>query len=1428
MQMNPQRDGVAIVGMACRFPAARNLETFWHNIQHGVDAITSVPPTRWDPLFYDPQTTAVDRFYCQRGGFIDEYAQFDSLKFGIMPVAAEGAEPDQMLALQVAADALLDAGYRDLSLAGVEAGVILGRGNYIGAGMTRLEQHVRTSQQLVECLRVLVPTLTRDQLDNVKHEFQQKLGNYGPDTAIGLVPNLAASRIANRLDLRGPAYTVDAACASSILAVDQAMTELLSGRADVMLAGGVHLSHDVAFWSVFCQLGALSRTEQIRPFDQHADGLLIGEGLGVVVLKRLTDAVAQHDRIYAVIRGTGVSSDGRPATLMMPDAKGQVRAVRQAWKQSGLDPAEVGLIEAHGTATPLGDTVELETLDTVFGRHGDTKVTLGSVKSMIGHTMPAAGIAGLIKAAMAVHHGVLPPSLHCQTPHPILRQSRFVVRDTAESWNGNLTTRIAAVNAFGFGGINTHLVLQSHGEGTGFMPAIKPRPQREGMLRLAADSVTGLLEQLDALARSDGNPTSPDHGPVRVAVSNPTPERIAQARKMVGSGRARSSGRGIWFTTAGLLAAGGKVAFLYPGVEAAFEPRIDDVVDHFQLAAPRCMQPVNLEEQGLGIIELATTLHAALSALGVSADVAAGHSVGEWAGMINCGYIPRDEIKSFVNSLVPGSLEVPGVSFLAVGAGAARVQPLIEDIEQVAISHDNCPHQLILCGADAAMDEVTARLKKARILSQRLPFKSGFHSPMFADFLAPHIRHFEGLSLQSPAVPLWSATTVTRYPTAEQEIRAVAIDHLIKPVRFRELIDELYEHGCRAFVQLGTGSLIGFVQDTLRGKPHVAESANAKERAGLDQLQRVAAALWVEGLDLNWSALQTAPNTLMQLSLGVPLVRLDSPLDVVTTEAELPSDDPVIAACQALLKEATQAGKQILHAFQHADNHVATRKPATAREQAAADAEPPPESVTILPLSVDSHPYLIDHCFFRQPIGWPEMSDRYPVVPLTMTLELMEQAASKLMPGRTIIGLQNVRAYKWIAVEPPTEVTISARCSEADSVFVQIKGYAEGTVLFADRYEPSPECALPELKEAKAINISARELYEDRWMFHGPAYQAITDLTVIGSNGIQGTLTAGPAPGALLDNAGQLFGFWVMLSTEVDRLAMPVKIARISYYHPRPAAGIPSECQVRITRLGRRDVSCDMTLVSEDKVWATIEGWDDWRFETDAKLWPIMQYPERHLYGDILEDGLCVVRSAKRSAGSTDYLSRRFLGAAEREEFAHVEPRQAQHWLSGRIAAKDAARHYCQLNGYGERFPAEITLSSDDQGRPHIDGPWAERLLVSISHQDDLAVAIVVPVTSPAASVGVDIEKIEPRSPGFQTLAFQDQELALLPTDERDAWITRLWCAKEAVGKARGTGLQYNPRTLKAERIEGEKICIDGVWTETRVLGEYALAWTKS
>ena len=296
-------EAVGVVGMACVYPGAPDLDTFWDNIVAGRDSIIDVPADRIDPSFFGEGRDTVDRFGCARGGFVQGDAlAFDPTRFGIMPVAVEGAEPDQLLALKTAAAAIDDAGGLD-AVDPERIGVVLGRGGYLTPGVARLDQRVRTTNQLIETLHALLPDVDDERLAEVRNAFTAQLGELRPESAIGLVPNLAASRIANRLDLGGPAYTIDAACASSLIAVDAAVTELRSGRCDAVLAGGVHHCHDVTLWSVFSQLGALSPSGEIRPFSRHADGILVSEGTGILVLERVADAERLGHRVYAVLRG---------------------------------------------------------------------------------------------------------------------------------------------------------------------------------------------------------------------------------------------------------------------------------------------------------------------------------------------------------------------------------------------------------------------------------------------------------------------------------------------------------------------------------------------------------------------------------------------------------------------------------------------------------------------------------------------------------------------------------------------------------------------------------------------------------------------------------------------------------------------------------------------------------------------------------------------------------------------------------------------------------------------------------------------------------------------------------------------------------------------------------------------------------------------
>jgi phosphopantetheine--protein transferase-like protein len=1438
---------VAIVGMAAVFPGAPDLGTYWSNILAGVDAISDVPASRWDPSYYDPEAAATrrgDRLYCRRGGFVQE-AAFDPTRFGIMPLSVPGTEPDQLLALHAAAEAVADAGGEDRLGDRSRVGVILGRGAYLTAGLARLDQQIRTANQLVTTLRELLPDLDEARLDTVRTAFQSQLGPERPEDAIDLVPNLVASRVANRFDLAGPAYTVDAACASSLVAIDHAVAELTAGRCDVVLAGGVHHCHDITLWSVFSQLGALSHRQQIRPFDRGADGILIGEGTGIVVLKRLVDA--GNDRIYAVIRGTGMASDGRASSLMSPRAGGQVRAIERAWKVAALDPTEsgaLGLLEAHGTATPAGDQAELASLTRVFGppNGAGRDIGIGSVKSMIGHAMPAAGVAGLIKAAMAVHHAVLPPTLHCEDPHPALAGTRFVPVAEARPWpSGASTPRRAGVNAFGFGGINAHIILQQ--------PPGSRRPSRsrptgpERVLLLAGRTPAELEQQLvvpdtGLLDRDDAN-APPQDGPCRLAIVAPTARRLALARRIVAQGTPWRGRDDVWFTTTPLHPepAPGRLAFIFPGLEQGFEPKTDDVADHFGLDRPDLGDTAILGQHGVGVFTVGRLLHAALRELGVIPDLVAGHSVGEWNAMAAAGIYPRRAVEELLASFDPAALHVPGLAFAALGCGAELASQVIDGLNGVVVSHDNCPHQSIICGEQAAVVAVLDQLQARGITGQVLPFQSGFHSPMLAPYLNGIRNTFASLPVRPPARPIWSATTVDRYPDDPDRIRDLATRHLLEPVRFGPLVRRLYDAGARAFIQVGTGSVPGFVADTLAGLPHLTVTANTPRRSGLDQLRRVAVALWVEGWAPRFDRLPLTPRAQttghsvssgleVPLNLGAPMVRLgNSAATLIPTQAApaRPAQlhgHPLLAEFDAALRDATTAATDVLASW-----------PRTS----------PRQTTTTRTISLEAMPYLADHCFYRQPVGWSESADRYPVVPLTTVLELMTDAARALSPGRKVIGMSDVRALRWLAVAPPVTVTTSATLRPDGNVSVTLDGYARGTVLLADEYPGSPQLPHRPLTGERPCEVTAKALYRDRWMFHGPAFQGVAELGPVADDGIVGELIAPPAPGALLDNAGQLLGFWIMMRTAQNRLAFPAGIDQVHYYGSPPKPGERVRCVIRIRSFSATEVIADLELRRVDgRLWASIDRWTDRRFDTDEVTWPVFLFPEHNRIAQRQADGWFLVRDRWPDPATQELIMRRYLGAAERADYQRRTPRAARQWLLGRIAVKDAVRQWLWDAGAGPIFPIEVTVSNDASGRPRVTGPFPEAPEVSLAHTGSLAAALVgQPGYLPG--VGIDIEQITDRDDRTLAAIFTDTERGLLDTvcssdPARSSWVTRFWAAKEAVAKAVGTGLGGRPHQFAVQRIDGDRLLValgEGApsrWVRTEVSAEtepYAVAWTS-
>ncbi|MGI5163990.1 beta-ketoacyl synthase N-terminal-like domain-containing protein [Spirillospora sp. CA-253888] len=1449
---------VAIVGVGAVFPGAGTAAELWRNIRAGVDAITEVPADRWDPaLYYDPDAYGrppeSDRFYCRRGGFLgDDLATFDPTRFGIMPAAVAGMEPDQLLALRTAAEAIADAGGADRLPDRSRVGVVIGRGGYITPAVARFDQRVQASHQLAQVLGELLPDLGADRVQEIRRAFRDRLGPDGPDASIGVVPNFAASRIANRFDLRGPAYTLDAACASSLLAVEHAVRMLRTGQCDAVLAGAVHHAHHVTVWSVFSQLRALSPSERIRPFDAAADGTLLSEGTGVVLLKRLADAERDGDGVYAVVRGVGSSSDGRASSLMNPLVDGQVLAVERAWADAGLDPCAadaVGLVEAHGTATPAGDAAELATLRRVFGTAGPP-LPLGTVKSMIGHAMPAAGIAGLIKAACALRDGVLPPTLHVAEPHPALAGTRLEPVGAPADWERPAgAPRRAVVNAFGFGGANAHVVLEEAPAATASAaapPAVRQVSGDEPVLRLTADDQDGLARLLAApdeelLARTGAEPADL---PCRLAVVGPTARKLDLARAVVRRGTPWRGRGDLWFTPRPLLATGGRLAFLFPGFEPAFAPRVDDIADHFGTPRPALTGRTDLLGHAADVIAVGRLLADALAGLGVRPDLMAGHSLGEWTAMIAAGVYPADTVAELMDAADRDALEPPDVAYAALGCGADRAMEAVGERSGVVVSHDNCPHQSVVCGPPGEVREVLARLAGEGVLGQELPFRSGFHTPMAETYLEPMQRAFGTLPVRAPQVPLWSATTVAPFPAEPAQVRALVVRHLLEPVRFSELVEELHAAGVRAFVQVGPGSLTGFVGDRLGDRDHLAMAVNVPKRTGMEQLRRVVAALWAEGYGSSARPAPAAGHP-VRLALGAPLVRLDGtvpplrPSPAAPARPALPAD-PVSAELDALLREAADSAQTVLDAMRPGARTQSPPAPAGAPPGAPAAAPRETERTTTRTFSLETMPHVADHCLIQQRAGWPEVSDRFPVVPLTTLLEVMADAARELFPELVVVGFERVQAMRWVVAEPATTTAVHARVDEPGGpvpgeprrVRVAIEGHTDGTVLLAARHPVPPAPDRTPLTGERPPVVTGERFYTERWMFHGPRYRGVTEISALAGDGMRAVLEAMPAPGALMDSAGQLCGHWIQVYGDKDQTVLPIGIDRVTWYGPQPPAGERLEATVRNRSVGAASIRSDLEIVGADgRLWGRVDGWTTHRFYTDGPMWRMKFTPELSGVGEPQPGGWTLARKRWDGASSRDLLMRQYLNAAEREAYQGLAPRAQGPWLLGRIAAKDAVRHWLWDRGHGPLFPAELTVRNDAAGRPEVVGPFDEPVTVSIAHTAELGVALI---RAAGQAAGIDAEAVTERGRGFEEVALTDGErdlLAGLPGDRATA-LTRLWTAKEAVAKAAGTGLRGRPRDFVVTAADPGRLLVaaDGTVTvvESRVVEGHVVTWTAA
>lgn len=897
---------IAVIGMACIFPQAPDLQTFWNNILQGVDAIGE-PVENWGAQRY----LDAGRIKTQYGGFLGDLYRFDPREFGIMPNSVDGGETDHYLALLVARDALADAGYLRPDADHLETGIILGHSAYLHRGQVTVIQQNIVLDQTMELLKVALPHVDDEAMNALRHRLSKKLPPTNADNAPGLVPNMMTGRIANRLNLRGPNYTLDAACASSLLAVGAAIDELRTGRCRMMLAGGVNATLPADVSTSFTQLGALSARGKVRPFEAGSDGTLLGEGLGVIVLKRLDDAIADGDRVYAVLRGVGHSSDGKGTGLLAPSHDGETLAMSRAYRESGVTPASVALVEAHGTGIPLGDQTEIASLKTVFGERGAGVATkaIGSVKSMISHCIPAAGIASLIKMSLSLHHRVLPPTLCGQVnPELGIEATPFYVNTQTAPWMSPLgEPRRAAVNSFGFGGINAHAILEQ-------APAEALAPRRlydwpAELCMLSAASAEALAARLDALvAGLAQNPAwklaevaaalaiDDKAGSHRIAIVAKDSATLAKSAKLAIT-KLRSGSGAPWSTRSGVAYSSqrteGKLAFLFPGEGSQYPgmfadlalcfdevqrwldfwnglyglpagQRRTDIVFPSSDVGPE--QRARLEQQlhGMDIGSEAVfiggmAMHELLVAMGVEADVMMGHSSGESAALGACGANPASTPQELaaciaqhfeVYDALLKAGKIPTGALLAVGALPPDTveQTLAEHGTDVMVAMDNCANQIVLYGAPEGIARVQKALTALGGICMPLPFDRGYHTPVFADVSAAFLGYYKNVKLGRPKVPLYSCASVALFPDSVASVRKLAAAQWSQKVRFRETVLKMHDDGVRLFVEVGpSGNLTAFVNDILIDREAVAVSTNVRRRSGVEQFLSVLGQLYVAG-----------------------------------------------------------------------------------------------------------------------------------------------------------------------------------------------------------------------------------------------------------------------------------------------------------------------------------------------------------------------------------------------------------------------------------------------------------------------------------------------------------------------------------------------------------------------------------------------------
>lgn len=807
---------IAIIGLGCRFPGGANSpEAYWQNLRDGVDAIAPIPPTRWDiDTYYDRDSDIPGKMYARAGGFIDDVDKFDPYFFEISPREAIGTDPQHRLLLEVSYSALENAGLAPESLKGSRTGVFVG---------ISFDDYSR---------------LTLNSGDSTRIDAHSSLGN---------TRSIAAGRLSYALDLQGPSLQLDTACSSSLLTVHLACQSLRSGECNVALAGGVNLILSPETTISLCKLKALSVQGACKTFDASADGYVRGEGCGIVVLKRLEDAIASNDNILAVIRGSAVNHDGRSNGLTAPNGSAQESLIRQALINANVKSRDIQYVEAHGTGTALGDPIEVLALDKVLGegRTSETPLIIGSVKTNIGHLESAAGIASLIKVVLSLQHERIPPHLHLTNPNPYIPWGKLSIKvpQTLTPWQDAEGFRLAGVSSFGMSGTNVHLIVENAPKKQVRQTSVE-RPVRiltlsaktESALQSVASNYTTFLSEHPDLSMADVCFTSNvgrshfNHRAAFIFASKTELDRQLEAFTSEKEIPGLLKGKTINKRS--------KLAFLFTGQGSQYTGmgrQLYETSPTFRNTLDRCTEilqsyletpllevlyPKNPESSAAKLLHETAYTQPALFALeyslyqlwkswGIEPDIVMGHSVGEYVAACVAGVFSLEDGLRLIaeRGRLMQSLPDNG-EMVSVLASAKRVSVAIKPYERdVAIAAINGPQSTVISGEKQRIKAIRTSLEAEGLKTKQLPVSHAFHSPLVTPILKDFERIAAGIKYLSPQIDIISNVT-GKLVSKEIARPEYWVRHIQQPVRFSTSMETLAQQGSELFVEMGPNPLL--------------------------------------------------------------------------------------------------------------------------------------------------------------------------------------------------------------------------------------------------------------------------------------------------------------------------------------------------------------------------------------------------------------------------------------------------------------------------------------------------------------------------------------------------------------------------------------------------------------------------------------------